>query len=100
MRLKEKVEDALRGVIDPGTHLDIMRMRLVRNLSIHRDGRVSLTFRPSSPVCPMAFRLAYDVKKAVQQTEGVKEVEVKVAGYNRADELMEILKQDSVMSRK
>lgn len=93
MRLKEKVEDSLRGVIDPGTNLDIMRMRLVRDLSIDRDGRVSLTFRPSSSVCPMAFKLAYDIKKAVQQTEGVKEVQVKVAGYNRADELMGVLKQ-------
>ena len=32
MILKEKIEDALRSVIDPGTNLDIMRMRLVRNL--------------------------------------------------------------------
>jgi metal-sulfur cluster biosynthetic enzyme len=92
MTLEEKIEDALKGVIDPGTNLDIMRMKLVRDLSIDQDGRVSLTFRPSSPVCPMAFKLAYDIKKAVQQTEGVKEVEVKVSGYNRADELMEVLK--------
>ncbi len=93
MTLKEKVEDALRAVIDPGTNLDIMRMKLVRDLSIDQDGRISLTFRPSSPVCPMAFKLAYDIKKAVRQTQGVNEVEVKVAGYNRADELMEVLRQ-------
>ena len=93
MSLKEEVKHALSEVIDPGTNLDIMRMRLVRDLSIDRDGRVSLTFRPSAPVCPMAFKLAYDIRKAVQQTEGVKEVEVKVSGYNRADELMEVLKQ-------
>jgi metal-sulfur cluster biosynthetic enzyme len=93
MALKEKVEDALREVIDPGTKLDIMRMRLVRELLVGPDGRVSLTFRPSSPVCPMAFKLAHDIQTAVQQTQGVKEVEVKVAGYDRADELMEVLKQ-------
>ena len=93
MTLKEKVEDALRGVIDPGTNLDIMRMKLVRDLSIDQDGRVSLTFRPSSPVCPMAFKLAYDIKMAVQHTEGINGVEVKVSGYSRADELMEVLKQ-------
>lgn len=93
MGLKEKVKNALSEVIDPGTHLDIMRMRLVRDLLIDQDGTVRLTFRPSSPVCPMAFKLAYDIKKAVQQTEGVKDVEVNVAGYHRADELMEILKQ-------
>lgn len=93
MTLKEKIEEALRGVIDPGTNLDIMRMKLVRDLSISEDGKVDLTFRPSSPVCPMAFKLAYDIKRAVQETQGVKEVEVKVAGYNRADELMEVLKE-------
>ena len=92
MTLKERIEDALRGVIDPGTNLDIMRMKLVRDLSIDQDGRVSLIFRPSSPVCPMAFKLAYDIRNAVQETEGVKEVEVKVSGYNRADELTEVLK--------
>jgi metal-sulfur cluster biosynthetic enzyme len=93
MTLKDKVEQVLRGVIDPGTKLDIMRMKLVRELAVDQDGRVSLTFRPSSPVCPMAFKLAYDIQTAVQQTEGVKEVEVKVAGYDRADELTEVLKQ-------
>jgi hypothetical protein len=41
----------------------------------------------------MAFKLAYDIKRAVQETQGVKEVEVKVAGYDRADELMEVLKE-------
>ena len=95
MRLKKDIEDALRGVIDPGTNLDIMRMKLVRDLVVDRDGKVCLTFHPSSPVCPMAFKLAYDIQRAVQETEGVKEVEVKVTGYNRADELMEILRQAS-----
>ena len=93
MKLKKDIEDALRGVIDPGTNLDIMRMKLVRDLVVDRDGKVCLTFHPSSPVCPMAFKLAYDIQRAVQETEGVKEVQVKVAGYNRADELMEVLKE-------
>lgn len=93
MRLKEKIDAALREVIDPGTKLDIMRMKLVRDLSVDQDGTVSLTFRPSSPVCPMAFKLAYEIQKAVQETEGVKQVEVKVAGYDRADELMLVLKE-------
>jgi metal-sulfur cluster biosynthetic enzyme len=93
MTLKEKVEEVLKEVIDPGTKLDIMRMRLVKELSVDQDGRVSLIFHPSSPVCPMAFELAHSIQMAVQRTEGVREVEIKVAGYNRADQLMEILKQ-------
>ena len=93
MNLKERIEASLRGVIDPGTKLDIMRMKLVTDLSIDQDGTVSLTFRPSSPVCPMAFKLAYDIQTAVRRTDGVKGVKVKVGGYNRADELMEVLEQ-------
>ena len=83
----------LKGVIDPGTKLDIMRMKLVRDLAIDQDGRVSLAFRPSSPVCPMAFKLAHDIQMAVQQTEGVTDIKLKVASYNRADELTEVLKE-------
>jgi len=93
MTLKDNIEQVLRRIIDPGTKLDIMRMKLVRDLAIDQDGRVSLTFRPSSPVCPMAFKLAHDIQMTVQQMQGVKDVELKVAGYNRADELTEVLKE-------
>jgi len=93
MTLKDNIERALRGVMDPGTKLDIMRMKLVRDLSVDQDGTVTLTFRPSSPVCPMAFKLAYDIQTAVQQISGVKGVKMRVTGYNKADELMEILRE-------
>ena len=93
MTLQEKVESALRGVVDPGTHLDVMRMRLIKDLSVDRAGRVSLTFQPSSPACPMAFQLANAIHKAVKQTDGVKGVDVRVSGYSRAEELMDLLTQ-------
>jgi metal-sulfur cluster biosynthetic enzyme len=93
MTLKDHIEQALRGVMDPGTKLDIMRMKLVTDLSVDQDGTVSLTFRPSSPVCPLAFKLAYDIQTAVQQTAGVKAVKMRVTGYNKADELMAILRE-------
>jgi metal-sulfur cluster biosynthetic enzyme len=99
MTLKDKIEQALREVIDPGTKLDVMRMKLVRDLAIDEDGRVKLTFRPSSPVCPMAFKLAYDIQTAVQQTDGVKGVEVNVSEYNRAEELAAVLRE-AAMGRK
>ena len=81
------------SVIDPGTKLDIMRMKLVTDLSVDQDGTVNLTFCPSSPVCPMAFKLAYDIQRAVRRTHGVNGVKVKVRGYDRADELMKVLEQ-------
>jgi metal-sulfur cluster biosynthetic enzyme len=91
MTLKEKVEKSLSTVVDPETNLDIMRMKLVRNLSVDSNGSVTLTFRPSSPVCPMAFTLAYEIKKAVEKTEGVKETKLNIENYNRSDELKKVL---------
>jgi metal-sulfur cluster biosynthetic enzyme len=94
MTLKDNIEQTLRGVMDPGTKLDIMRMKLVTDLSVDQDGTVSLTFRPSSPVCPMAFKLAHDIQTAVQGTDGVKAVKMRIRGYNRADELMKVLAEE------
>lgn len=91
MTLKEKVEKSLSTVTDPETNLDIMRMKLVRDLSVDSDGSVTLTFHPSSPVCPMAFKLAYEIKKAIEKTEGVKEAKLNIENYNRADELKKVL---------
>lgn len=93
MTLKERIENALKGVEDPATHLDVMRMRLIKDLSVDAGGKVRLTFHPPSPVCPMAFKMAHEIQKAVLQIEGVRELDVRVSGYARADELMEVLEQ-------
>jgi metal-sulfur cluster biosynthetic enzyme len=93
MDLEGKVKDALRDVIDPETGLDVMVMRLVRDLQVREDGRVKLTFRPSSVICPLGFQLGIDIKEAVQRVEGVNGVDMVVDGFIHADRLMNILKQ-------
>jgi len=93
MTLKEKIEDALGKIVHPGTKLSIMRMKVVKDLSVDDEGVVTLTYRPSSPVSSFAFQIGRDIKKSIQQIEGVKGVEIKVSGYNRGKELMEVLKQ-------
>jgi len=94
--IHEEIQKGLRGIIDPGTGLDVVRMGLVRDTRLQRAGkgfRAILTFRPSSPVCPMAFKLAWDMKKAVETVDGIETVEVKVEGYNRASELEAVLRE-------
>lgn len=94
--IHEEIQKGLRGVIDPGTGLDVVRMGLVRDTRLERADkgrRAILTFRPSSPVCPMAFKLAWDIKKAVEAVDGIETVEVKVEGYNRASELEAVLRE-------
>jgi len=91
MQLKEKIENALRQIIDPETSMDVMRMQLVKNLTVNEDGSVSLTFIPSSPVCPLGFQLAISIQKAVKKVTGVTKVKIDVKNFVRADELIKIL---------
>jgi metal-sulfur cluster biosynthetic enzyme len=94
--LYEKILKSLGSVIDPETGLDVMRMGVVRNIEIQRGNRESaatLTFRPSSPVCPLAFKLAWEMKKAVEAVDGIETVEIQVENYNRASELEAVLRE-------
>lgn len=95
MHLKEKIEDALRQVIDPETSMDVMRMQLVKNLNVSDDGKVSLTFTPSSPHCPLGFQLAINIQEAIKQIEGVTDVQIEVEGYVHADELKKVLAENA-----
>ena len=87
MQLKEKIEHALRQVIDPETSMDVMRMQLIKNLNVNEDGSVSLTFIPSSPHCPLGFQLAISIHEAVKKVDGVSKAKIDVKNFVRADEL-------------
>ena len=65
-----EVMRALTEVIDPETGLNIMRMDLIHDLEVATDGSVSLVFRPSSPICPMAYTLANSIKKRLETLKG------------------------------
>ncbi|MDI6794919.1 MAG: iron-sulfur cluster assembly protein [bacterium] len=43
--LEAKIMDALKKVIDPETELDVIRMKLIRDLKVEDEGHVSLTLR-------------------------------------------------------
>jgi metal-sulfur cluster biosynthetic enzyme len=91
MELIEEVEEKLRQVIDTETGMDVMRMRLVRDLKVDQHGDVELTFRPSSVLCPLGFQLGINIKEAVQSVPGVASVQVQVDGFIHADQLRTIL---------
>jgi len=93
--VRRSIEEHLAEVIDPGAGLDVFRMGLVRGLTVTDDGDVFLTFRPSSPVCPMAFTLAPAIKGAIQSVPGVTGVLIHVENFNRADELEALLAEGS-----
>ena len=95
MKLKQKIEEALKQVIDPETTLDVMRMQLVKKLTVKEDGAVSLTFVPSSPICPLGFQLALNIQDAVKKVAGVTALKIDVEGYIHAEKLKKILAENA-----
>jgi metal-sulfur cluster biosynthetic enzyme len=93
VELKERVIDCLRAVIDPETGADVVRMRLVENLEADDEGMVRYTFRPSSPLCPLAVTLALQIKQTVACVPGVTRQEISVEGYVGAKGLGELLRE-------
>ena len=93
MDLPEKIKESLTQVIDTETGMDVMRMRLVRDLKVDQHGDVELTFRPSSVLCPLGFQLGINIKEAVLNVPGVKSVQVHVDGYIHAEQLKKILEE-------
>ena len=93
VNLLENIKKNLSQVIDPETRMDVMRMKLVRDLKVNEKGKVELTFRPSSILCPLGFQLGINIKEAVQEVPGVRSVQVNVDGFIHADQLRTILSQ-------
>lgn len=95
----EKIENLiiarLRTVIDPETGADVIRMRLVEDLSISGDGTVAYTFRPSSPLCPIAVSLVQQIKRAVSYVPGVTKQQITATGYVAAEELTKLINMEN-----
>jgi metal-sulfur cluster biosynthetic enzyme len=83
-RLRAAILQRLASVIDPETGVDVVRMRLIEDLTVDENGRVSYKFRPSSPLCPIAVPLAWEIQQAVAQVEGVTEQDCQIVGYIQA----------------
>ena len=91
--LREAILSRLSTVIDPETGVDVVRMRLVEELAVDEEGVVRYTFRPSSPLCPLAVSLALSIRKAVAEVEGVTRQQIEVVGYIKAEELSAMLRE-------
>jgi metal-sulfur cluster biosynthetic enzyme len=92
--LAHAILERLKTVIDPETGADVVRMRLVENLSVTPEGEVHYTFRPSSPLCPIAVFLAQQIKQAVAAVPGVTTQQIEVTGYVAAEELTRLINSD------
>jgi metal-sulfur cluster biosynthetic enzyme len=91
--MEDQIKQALSEVIDPETGLNIMRMDLIHKLTVTEDGDVSLVFRPSSPVCPMAYSLAGSIKKKIESLKDIRSIRIAVENFQNADHLERLVNQ-------
>ncbi len=89
--IQQAILARLARVIDPETGVDVVRMRLIENLQVDEQGRISYTFRPSSPLCPIAIPLAIAIRRTVREVPGVTAQAMRVEGYVRSEELNALL---------
>jgi metal-sulfur cluster biosynthetic enzyme len=95
-KLEQAIIERLRQVMDPETGADVVRMRLIEDLNVSGEtGRVTYSFRPSSPFCPLAVHLALGIREAVAGVPGVTEQQIEVVGYVGADELNALLRAEA-----
>ena len=76
MATEAAVLEALRGVIDPELHKDIVTLGMAKNVQVS-DGKVSLLVTLTTPACPLRETIEKDVRAALAKVPGVHSVEVK-----------------------
>ncbi len=74
---EQTILDALRGVVDPEIDCNIVDLGLIYGVTIE-GGRVSVQMTLTTPGCPMRQSLAWGVKNALLNLEGVEDAQVEV----------------------
>jgi len=87
------VREAVGKVVDPETGLTFAEMHMITNVK-EEEGGVKVDFIPSSPFCPIAFKLALDVKNAALTVAGVKKVLVQCRGHMMEQQINEMVNKE------
>jgi ATP-binding protein involved in chromosome partitioning len=75
--LEQAVLNALRTVMDPDLHKDIVTLNFVKDLRID-DGNVSFAIELTTPACPMKKEMEQWAREAVLKVNGVRDVQIQM----------------------
>lgn len=92
--LEDKVREAVGKIVDPETGLSFGEMQMIKSVTEEESGVVKVDFTPSSPFCPIAFKLAVEVKNAAQSVEGVKKAMVYCRGHMMEQQINEMVNRE------
>ncbi len=76
MPSREQILQALRAVIDPELHQDIVELGMVRSIDARADGTVAVMVSLTTPGCPIRGKFSQDVSEAVGALDGVRSVDI------------------------
>jgi metal-sulfur cluster biosynthetic enzyme len=83
----ESVREALRGVLDPELHLDVVSLGLIRSVDLEKSP-VEVKMLLTTPFCPYGPWLVQQVKETAEHAAG-REAKVEVLAEQWHPEMME-----------
>lgn len=92
--LEDKVREAVGQVVDPETGLTFAEMQMITNVKEEESGVVKVEFIPSSPFCPIAFKLSMDIKNAAMKVAGVKKTLIYCRGHMMEQQINEMTNKE------
>jgi len=88
--LEDKVREEVGKVLDPETGMSFADMQMITTVKEEEVGVVRVEFIPTSPFCPIAFKLAADIRDAAKKVPGVKKVLVYCRGHAMEQQINEM----------
>jgi ATP-binding protein involved in chromosome partitioning len=76
MPTRDEITEALRSVIDPELHKDIVTLEMVRSIDVHANGVVDVTVSLTTPGCPIRDHFQNGVDEAIRALDGVTGVNI------------------------
>ena len=78
MSKKEQIIDEIRKIYDPELPVNIYDLGLIYDIQIKDEMFASIKMTLTTPNCPVAESLPKEVKDAVMQVEGIKDVDLQL----------------------
>jgi metal-sulfur cluster biosynthetic enzyme len=88
--LEDKVREEVGKVKDPETGMTLAEMQMITNVKEEEAGVIKVIFVPTSPFCPIAFKLASDIKNSAKQVPNVKKAMVYCRGHAMEQQINEV----------
>ena len=88
--LEDQVREEVGKVLDPETGQSFAEMQMIQSVKETAPGEVTVEFIPTSPFCPIAFKLAADIKAAAKSVSGVQKAIVFCRGHAMEQQINEM----------